>query len=310
MEAFLGFKEAERKSPRTLAEYRSLFNRLVRSRPRLTTSDFDGNDGAEFLIAFVEGLRKPDGSRLDDDTSRKYYSMLATFTGWLVTRDKLIADPGPKLPHIRKKRGAPKPIPEKVFQRLLEAAPTASDRLALLLMGRCGLRRAELRGVRLRDFDLGGPLATVHIVGKGNKPADQPLLEIVRLEAERVLVERPNVAEYLQYPVRVSNLPHERGKRRPYPLKPLSETGQDNWWAAMLSAADVPPAWTMHQLRHTAGTHFYGATRDPQQTQHFMRHEKMDTTFEYYVAGSDEARLKALAAASAPDLPSSVGAQS
>jgi integrase len=310
METFLLFKDAERKSPRTLDEYRSLLRRLVKSRPTLKTCDLNGNGGAEFLAAFVKGLHKKTGEPLDPDTSRKYYTMLGTYTSWLAATDRLDADPAPKLPHIRKKGGNPKPMPEPIFRRLLESAPTESDRLALLLMGRSGLRRAELRGVRLMHFDLTGPLATVHIIGKGNKPADQPLLEVVRLQVEAVNLERPDQREYLQYPTRVSNLRHERGKRRAFPLKPMSENAQDNWWAAMLLAADVPPTWTLHQLRHTAGTFFYAHCRDPQQTQVYMRHAKMDTTFESYVKPADEARMKALQSVSDAHVGFSVGAKS
>lgn len=302
MEAFIRFKKAERKSVRTLDEYRSLLRRLVKFRT-FETHELNSVEGADFLIEFVESLHRKGGAPLDPGTSRKYYSMLGTYTSWLVARGRLDADPAPRLPDIAGKRGRPKPMPELTFHRLLDAAPTESDRLSLLLMGRCGLRRAELRGVRLRDFDLTGPIGTVHIIGKGNKPADQPLLEVVRLQAKKVLEKRTNLAEYLQYPIRTSNLPGQVGKRYPNPLKPMSENAQDNWWAAILLAADVPPTWTLHQLRHTAGTFFYAHTLDPQQTQFFMRHAKMETTFESYVKGSDEARLKALHAASAAHLP-------
>jgi integrase len=309
MAAFLRFKKAERKSPRTMDEYASLLRRLTKFRT-FETHELNGVEGADLLIAFVESLHRKDGTPLDSGTSRKYYSMLGTYTSWLVARGRLDADPAPRLPDIAGKRGRPKPMPELTFHRLLEAAPTESDRLSLLLMGRCGLRRAELRGVRLRDFDLTGPIGTVRIIGKGNKPADQPLLDVVRLQVERVLQERPNLAEYLQYPIRTSNLPGQVGRRYPNPLKPLSENAQDNWWAAILLAADVPPTWTMHQLRHTAGTFFYAHTLDPQQTQFFMRHSKMETTFESYVQGSDEARLRALQAASAAHLGFSAGGHS
>jgi integrase len=305
MEAFLRFKSAERKSIRTLQEYESLFRRFLKWNPDHDTGELDGSEGADLLIAFVNAL-----GDIATNTTRKYYSMLGTYTSWLVARERLYADPAPSLPDVKRTKGSPKPIPELTFQRLVTAAPTPSDRLALLLMGRCGLRREELRGVRLRDFDLDGPIATVHIIGKGNKPADQPLLDVVRLATEAVLIERSDVREYLQYPIRTSNLPGQEGRLYHHPLKRLSENAQDNWWARMLLAADVPPKWTMHQLRHTAGTHFYTTSKDPQQTQLFMRHEKLDTTFEFYVQPSDEARRAALQAASAADLGLSVGGQS
>jgi integrase/recombinase XerC len=310
IEAFLHFKRAERKSGRTLDEYVSLLRRLLKHRYDLKTSNLNGVEGAELLIGFVESMATKSGNPIGSETARKYYSMLGTYTSWLTASDRLYADPAAKLPRISRKKGRPRPMPELNFRRLIEAAPTSSDRLALLLMGRCGLRRAELRGVRLRDFDLSGPIATVSIVGKGNKKADQPLLEVVRLQAEAVLMERPNLAEYVQYPVRVSNLPGQVGRQYHFPLKEMSENAQDNWWAATLLAADVPPIWGMHSLRHLAGTHFYEATKDAVQTQHFMRHSKMETTFESYVAGTDEARRNALLAASAAHVGFSAGGQS
>ena len=297
MEFFLRFKKAERMSDRTLAEYRSLFQRLILSRPDLETADLEGVAGSDFLTAFVSGLTRRDGKPLDPDTSRKYYSMLGTYTSWLAARDLLVSDPAPKLPQIKRKKGRPKPVPEHDFRRLLEGAPTASDRLAILLMGRSGLRRAELREIRFKDFDLHA--STVYFVGKGNKPVDQPLLEVVRLAAEAALQERrPEPHHYLQFPTYTTNPPNGPSKKYPHPERPISENAQDNWWAAMLLAADLPPRlYGMHQLRHSSGTHYYAACLDAVQTHEYMRHSKMETTFEYYVKPSDDARKRALKSA-------------
>jgi integrase len=89
--------------------------------------------------------------------------------------------------------------------RLLNAATTARDRVALLLLLDLGIRRSELTGVRPGDIDLGRRQITVF--GKGQKSRVIPLRGRVVLEIEGYLLEplpllgrSPEPDDFLLYP--------------------------------------------------------------------------------------------------------------
>jgi site-specific recombinase XerD len=92
--------------------------------------------------------------------------------------------------------------------------------------------------------------------------------------------------EYLLYPQKL-------GRRGTYPhytdqviwedrLSPLSMSGIDVWWRRMLRNAGLPQ-FPMHEVRHTAGTHFHEAGHDLYATQIFLRHASAATTARVYL---------------------------
>ena len=90
------------------------------------------------------------------------------------------------------------------MQAIIDAQPALRDRVALSLLARLGLRKAELRLLRWRDIDL--ERGEVRVRGKGGTITDMPIVyeELLRpgclsLESEA----KPE--EYLLYPVRVGN---------------------------------------------------------------------------------------------------------
>jgi len=79
------------------------------------------------------------------------------------------------------------------------------DRVALLILLDCGVRRSELTGMRVRDIDMSRRTLTVH--GKGQKSRVIPLRGRVVLELEQYLLtpletvgRAPEPDDYLLYP--------------------------------------------------------------------------------------------------------------
>lgn len=171
------------------------------------------------------------------------------------------------------------------IRRLIVEQDQRRDRVAILLLYWCALRRNELRLIQWRHIDLARRLITVQ--GKGRRILEQNIPEPVALEVERyVLDEACQPDEFLLYPQKV-------GRRGRWPFyideviwenrkAPLSLSGIDSWWRRRVTAAGLDH-FPMHEVRHTAATHFHLSGHDLVATQHFLRHKNPATTARVYV---------------------------
>lgn len=204
---------------------------------------------------------------------------------WAHDNDLIPTNPGRKLRAPRQKDTERRAHSLATIRRLVIACDTRRDRVALLLLYWCALRRNELRQVQWRHIDLARRIVTVF--GKGGTVLEQNIPEQVALELERyILDEAPDPDDHLLYPTRV-------GRRGRYPLytegiiwedraSPLSISGMDAWWRRAIRRAGIDH-FPMHEIRHSAGTHFHETGRDLVATQHFMRHKNPATTARTYV---------------------------
>jgi integrase/recombinase XerC len=169
--------------------------------------------------------------------------------------------PAAKLRRPRAPRHAAPLLPQSADARLLSAATSARDRVALLLLLDLGIRRSELTGVRPSDFDLGRRQITVF--GKGQKSRVIPLRGRIVLETEGYfleslpLVERtPEPDDYLLYPEKRTG-----GGRllAAYPKRRMSAPTVHRWSyrhaaAAGLVGEGMTSGLNMHRARHTFAT--------------------------------------------------------
>jgi integrase len=122
----------------------------------------------------------------------------------------------------------------------------------LLVLLDCGVRRAELGGIRMRDFDLARRQLTVF--GKGQKERVIPLRGRIVMALQTYLGEplefvsrRPEPDDYLLYPEK------RTPDRRVYwadAKKPCAPNTVHRWWYRMLEQAGL----NMHRARHTFAT--------------------------------------------------------
>lgn len=164
---------------------------------------------------------------------------------------------------------------------IVAAQETIRDRMCVLLLLRSGIRKGELRQLKVRDIDLGTvdperaalaePSATIIIRrGKGGKPRRVPIRgNAVRAVAEFLLTDIPGLGrhpepdDHLLYPGRSANQ-HSTGVE-PNPGKPMAESTAHRWWYRCLERAGVTdPGITagrrMHTTRHTYATDLGRAT--------------------------------------------------
>lgn len=298
---YLNFRKASGDDPRTLDEYRSLLYRIAAAYPEMGVELLNGKEGADRIIIFA--LHEwPDAQ---PNTLRKYMSMIATAADRFALQGDIGISPRPWLPKPKRAKQLKPAFPVYLYERILNLCTTQSDRLAVMLMGHVGLRTHELRAIQFRHIQPREGIVYLPKAKYGKTGPQEMGYEVVRLQAERAIAERrPEPDEYLIFPYAPMNTGPHKGKKFPRMKSPLSKGAHDNWWHRLIDAADIPRGdWTMHALRRLAGCRFWEAHKDAVSTARFMRHEKVDTVFEYYVALSDDAYREALRRASAAHPP-------
>lgn len=98
---------------------------------------------------------------------RMFVAVLSSFLKWCVARGYASTNAAADIPKPRKRAPQRRYLTPDMGRKLYAAARTDRERLALRLMAGCGLRRAEVCGLRQRDCDLTTGL--LRIYGKGKK---------------------------------------------------------------------------------------------------------------------------------------------
>jgi integrase/recombinase XerD len=194
-------------------------------------------------------------------TRAKVTSVIRAFWVWAEEEGHVPFSPASRIRRPRAPRKTAPLLPAHVDELLLGCARTTRDRLALLVLLDCGVRRAELGGVRVRDFDV--PRRQLTVYGKGQKERVVPLRGRIVMALKAYLGEpleflgrRPEPEDYLLYPEK------RTPDRRVYwadPKKPCAPNTVHRWWYRMLEQAGlvghgVRSGLNMHRARHTFAT--------------------------------------------------------
>lgn len=188
------------------------------------------------------------------NTMRSARAAYRAFWTWATETGRLESSPAHPLPKVRVPRALPRPCPDEVYRWALRFADDR-ERLAIRLAGQCGLRREEV--VQARTDDVERDLAgwSLRVVGKGGHVRVVPLPD----DLARIILARHDGWLF----------PSPRGGH----LTPAH--------LGKVVAARLGEDWTMHNLRHRAGTKSYEATRDLRAVQEFLGHASTDTTMLY-----------------------------
>jgi len=189
------------------------------------------------------------------NTYRSRRTTYRAFYAWAVLVGRVTRSPALAIPKGEVPTPRPKPVPDRAYAAALAAAKPR-ERLMCRLAAEHGLRRAEVAVVwPERDLfeDLSGWSLVVH--GKGGKERVVPLLEDVARELRRL------GAGYA-FPG------NDHGHLSPR-------------WVGTLLARLLPGDYTMHKLRHRAGTKWYDESGDLAAVQDLLGHADPKTTRTY-----------------------------
>lgn len=289
------FRNEEGATPSSIRDYESVLARMA-----LTLADKEPVDvGLEDLRTVIDLW-----SMREAATRAKVTSVVRSFWRWAEDEGHVAASPATRLKRPRKPRKAPLLLPMNTAARLLGNLPTARDRLAVLALLDCGIRRAELAGIRVRDFDIARRDLTVF--GKGQKSRVIPMRGRIILAAEEYLLDelegvgrQPEPDDFLLYPEK------RTPDRRVYwadPKKACALNTVHRWWYRMLEHADLVGAGMrsgmgMHRARHSFAQDVRRAYPDMGAVQHLLGHSDPATTIGLYGNYAPEDMERAMEAA-------------
>lgn len=229
-------------------------------------------------------------------TRQKITSVIRAFWDWAEEQGHIAISPAARIRRPRAERKVARLLPLDARPRLLTAAKHPRDRLGLFCLLVLGVRRAELAGIQVRDFD--AQRGILRVFGKGQKerllPLRGPILAELRLflSADLPHVGRPpEDDDYLLYPIRTlaAGKGSEGQLLRTYRASPKDHPSPQSvhrWWYRQAREAGlVGPGTTsglnMHQARHTFATELRRVA-GIDAASHALGHADLNTTLSVY----------------------------
>jgi len=244
-------------TPATIRDYEAILARMC-----LTLAD------KELIEVEIEDLRDVINlwSARSARTRQKVTSVIRAFWSWAEEQGHIAISPAQRIRRPRAERKMARVLPLDARPRLLTVAKHPRDRLGLFCLLVLGLRRSELAGIQIRDFD--AQRGSLRVFGKGQKERLMPLRGPILAELRLMLsVDLPHLHrppepdDYLLYPIK--KLADGKGSEgqiiwthRAYPKSKPSPQSMHRWWYrkaqdAGLVAPGVTKGLNMHQARHT-----------------------------------------------------------
>lgn len=279
---FIAYIAAERRySPLTVRNYRhdvESFAAWCCERAGIPTEDFNP---AAVHLEDVHGwiMHRMDDDRIKPASMNRELSSLKSYFRFLRMHGEIDRDVFKRVSSLKTPHRLPAFVPEtrmeKVLENLREQSRTddfVEQRNALIvaLLYSCGIRLAELCGIRTDDFSYG--YSTLKVRGKGDKERVIPVLPEVGRRIEEYIETGRNAGIIIDG---ISTLIlSEKGL-------PLSRSSIRRIVDTELSRADVQGRRSPHVLRHTFATHLLNRDADMRDIQELMGHASLKTTQNY-----------------------------
>ncbi|MEQ2027535.1 site-specific tyrosine recombinase XerC [Xenorhabdus szentirmaii] len=277
LEAYLDTQAAQGKSPRTLDSYRERLlpfvdwceQRSVGYAAQVTLVLL------ESWQRYLRAYRKADGQTYTTNGQRERLSTLRLWFRWLLQRHRILYNPVEQLVLPKEEKRLPAQIlSERETVQVLDSLADGSvlglrNRVMLEVLWSSGIRRMELRQLKLGDIDVERGAVVIR-QGKGNKDRMVPIGERALGWLARYLTSvRPELAAQ-----------HDSGylfisqKGRPLSLGHLTQiAGQTIRQQARLNKPGA-----CHLFRHSMATQMLDNGADIRHIQAMLGHEKLDTT--------------------------------
>lgn len=179
-----------------------------------------------------------------------------SFFRWMKAAGHRDDDPSADLPAVRVPPAVPHPASEAALAHARAEVVSPHERAMLELATRCGLRRAEVAGLRYADLQRDPDGWILRVTGKGGRVRVVPCPDDM---AAMLLDLRTDWVFPGRYP---------------------GEHVSPNWVGQRLSAL-LGPGVTAHDLRHRYATRIYATTRDLLAVQQLLGHSSVATTQVY-----------------------------
>lgn len=265
-------------SPGTVALRRYQMGRLVRWLGDRSLWDLTTDDLTQFVLESGHAA----------NTRIVMRSGVISLYRWARKRGHISGAPAEDIPKPRSPQPRPRPVPNDVYKRVLAAAPDLRLRVALRLAGELGLRRAEASGLRRDHLVLDEDGYWLRFVGKGDKERMIPCPDDIAADILTLIDSTPYD---WAFPSRNAQPTGYRGHGEPsitWHDKPISPHSLGS-----LVSGVLPDGYTMHKLRHRAGTEAYRRSgNDIYLASKLLGHSSVTTTQAY--VKPDMSRLRSV----------------
>ena len=287
IDAFVTYIQAERRySALTVRNYRhdiEAFRDWCAQCAQIKSEEFDlsrisAEDIREWIIYRTDAQtdKKLNRKPISAASMNRELSSLRSFYRYLRREDKISIDPFKNITSLRTARKLPTFVPETRMGPLLETLreksehgsfPEQRNALIIALFYSCGIRLAELQGIRIGDFS--ADMLTLQVRGKGDKHRIIPILPDMasRINSYLEMLSSIGISTTSDTPLIVS----EQGKV-------LGRSTIQRIVKSELSSANVQGKKSPHVLRHTFATHLLNKEADMRDIQELMGHSSLKTT--------------------------------
>jgi site-specific recombinase XerC len=242
-----------------------------------STARFCEPDGYDLLIDFLD--RHWGDSR--GDTIGQRAAVVRSFFKWAKRSGRSPFNPADEIKVPRGSRRLHEAHDLAEIRLIAGAQLRIGDEAAVLVLGRLALRKMEAARLQARDVNLGQDVIYIR-AAKGYKPAELPITFPEVRQALSLWLSEPGRADddYLIAPLRGPN-------------RALNPASVHRWWERCCKRAGVE-AFTLHELRHSAGDRLWRETGDLYAAKQLLRHESVKTTETYLHPSANDLRARML----------------
>lgn len=271
---FLRAKRLERCSPNTLLSYETTLCRFVLDHRDIDQLEhFAGGQGSDLVNEFLEHH----WGEASEATIDNRVGAMRSFFAWAEETDRIS-----RLPRVKRRRVTQGKVREahslEAIRLIVAAQDDIADEVGLLLMGRLGFRKDDVRRFQVRDVDIAHDRVFVR-QGKGGKPAELPIVFDELREALVLWLAQAGGPEVYLW--------HPQGR----PLVAPDPATVHRRFKRCLERAGVDD-FPMHELRHSAGDRLWRETGDVVAASQLLRHSRLDTTQRYLHPTPEDLRAR------------------
>lgn len=255
IEDFRSYLTGLKKSPGTVVEYCRDVDRWARWWMK-DPAAFQPEHWDEWASALAEGGA---GGRC----IRRYQTSIRRFFKFLRRRKFCTHDPAAEAEPITVSKRVPSVLSEDEVARMIEAASTPRSRAVIELLYGCGLRNAELRGLKTEQI----AEDSIKVIGKRDKERIIPVPHSAWLAVQEYLRTRPRTESPILFPGKFGDL--------------ISHKSLQTLIRGFAKKAGITKRVIPHMLRHSIATHLLNRGMDLELVQEFLGHDSISTTQHY-----------------------------
>lgn len=247
----------EDKSEQTITSYVRAVERLVRFHDLVHPRDLDIDEVYDFLVSLNEK------DQFNWRTSKMYVAGLRYYWTHLLDNSEF-AD---KIPYPKEHPSLPKILSREELKLFFESCNNDKHRVLFRLMYSSGLRRSELRHLKIQDIETQDGKCRIRVVkGKGKKDRYTVLSKCVHQELR---------AYYIKYQPKIYLF---NGRKKG---QMISEGAMNHAIRDARKRSGIDREITMHVLRHCFATHCLEHGMYIKRLQMLLGHSSLNTTLIY-----------------------------